>query len=209
MDLAKPYSVFSSPLDIEVLLVLRRTTRRLTGRDVARLASRGSEAGIRKALRRLTAHGIIAAEEAGRAYLYTLNRDHLAIPALEVLANMRTELDHRLSAAIESWTLKPDHVSIFGSAARAEGGTSSDIDLFVVRPDNIHEDDPAWRAQLDNLAADTYRWTGNHLAIAEVDARELRRLRRERPPIVEDLHSDGRTLAGRDLQRLLAVGGGR
>ena len=97
--------------------------RPLTGRDVARLAGRGSEAGIRKALARLTSHGIIRAEEAGRALLHTLNRDHLAVPALEVLG-----------------------------------------------------------------------------------VRELRRLRRERPPIVEDLHNEALTLVGRDVRHVF---GGR
>ncbi len=165
------------------------------------MASRGSEAGIRKALARLTSHGIIGAQEAGRALLYTLNRDHLAVPALEVLANMRTELERRLSEEIESWSLQPDYVSIFGSAARADGDTSSDIDLFVVRQDGVEEEDPVWREQLDGLTDDTFRWTGNHLALSEVGTRELRRLRRERPPIVEDLCNEALTRAGRDVQR--------
>src|SRR5450759_1274918 len=114
MDVSRPYAVFSSPLDLEVLLVLRGTTRPLTGRDVARLVRRGSPAGVQKALRRLTGHGIIRAEEAGRALLYTLNRNHLAVPALEVLADMRAELEARLRARIAQWEIAPAHVSIFG-----------------------------------------------------------------------------------------------
>ena len=206
MDVGKPYSVFSSPLDIEVLLVLRRTTRPLTGREVARLASRGSEAGIRKALGRLASHGIVRAEEAGRALLHTLNRDHLAVPALEVLATMRNELERRLSAEIESWSLQPVHVSIFGSAARGDGDTSSDIDVFSVRPKGVGEDEPLWPEQVERLAEDTYRWTGNRLAVSEVGTRELSRLRRDSPPIVSDLRNEAITLAGRDVQRLF---GGR
>ena len=206
MDVSKPYSVISSPLDVEALLVLRRTTRPLTGRDVARLANRGSPAGIRKALARLTSHGIIRAEDAGRAILYTLNRDHLAVPALEVLANMRTEFERRLSAEIGSWSLQPDHASLFGSATRADGNTTSDIDMFIVRPAGVGEDDPVWREQLSRLADDTFSWTGNHLAVSEVDLGELRRLRRERPSIVEDLLDTALTLAGRDVQHVL---GGR
>lgn len=205
MDVSKPYSVISSPLDVEALLVLRRTTRPLTGRDVARLASRGSTAGIRKALARLTAHGIIQAEEAGRAILYTLNREHLAFPALEALASMQTELKRRLSTEIGDWSLQPNHVSIFGSAARADGNTSSDIDLFVVRPTGVGEEDPVWREQLALLASHTFSWTGNRLAVSEVDTRGLRRLRQERPSVVEDLREDAITLAGRDIN--LKLGG--
>lgn len=196
MDVSRPYTVFSSPLDLEVLLVLRGTTRPLTGRDIARLASRGSPTGVQKALRRLAAHGIISAVEAGRALLYTLNRDHLAIPALEALAGMRAELERRLRAHIEQWELAPAQASIFGSAARGDGDTESDIDLFVVRPEGVEESDERWRGQLDRLAADVYEWTGNHLAVAEVGERELRRLRREQPPVVRALRQDAITLAG-------------
>ena len=207
MDVARPYAVFSSPLDIEVLLVLRRTTRPLTGREVARLASRGSEAGIRKALGRLAAQGIIGVQEAGRALLYTLNRDHLAVPALEVLANLHAELAHRLISEIASWTVQPDHVSLFGSTARADGDVTSDIDVFVVRPDGVAEDDPVWREQIGRLREDVLRWTGNQLATAEVGAQELARLRREQPPILEELRSDALTLVGHDPQDIF--GGGR
>lgn len=206
MDVARPYTVFSSPLDLEVLMVLRGTTRVLTGRDVARLASRGSPAGVQKALRRLTSHGIIRAEEAGRAFLYTLNRDHLAVPALEVLAGMRAELERRLQAEIDQWQLLPEHISLFGSAVRGDGDTSSDIDLFVVRPEGVEADDEAWREQLDRLAQDAYRWTGNHLAVSEIDKRQLARLRRERPPVVESLSQNAITLSGPRADVLL---GGR
>jgi len=196
MDVCRPYTVFSSPLDLEVLLVLRGTTRPLTGRDIARLVSRGSPTGVQKALRRLAAHGIIGAEEAGRAHLYTLNRDHLAVPALEALAGMRAELERRLRARIEQWEIAPAHASIFGSAARGDGDTESDIDLFVVRREGVEESAERWREQLDRIAADVYEWTGNHLAVAEVGERELRRLRREQPPVVRALRQDAITLAG-------------
>jgi len=204
MDVSRPYAVFSSPLDLEVLLVLRGTTRPLTGRDVARLVRRGSPAGVQKALRRLTGHGIIRAEEAGRALLYTLNRNHLAVPALEVLADMRAELEARLRARIAQWEIAPAHVSIFGSTARGDGDTESDIDLFVVRSQAVDEkSEERWRAQLEELASDVRDWTGNHLAVAEVSERELARLRREQSPVAESLRRDAITLAGPTPDRLL------
>ncbi len=207
MNIARPYTVFSAPLDVEVLLVLRGTTRPLTGREIARLVTRGSPAGVQKALRRLALQGIIHAEEAGRALLYTLNRDHLAVPALETLARMRAELESRLRASIGEWEIAPAHVSIFGSAARGDGDTESDIDLFVVRRLNVDASDPRWRDQLDRLATDVYRWTGNHLAISEVGERELRSLRREHPPVVDAFGTDAITLVGPTPHKLLGSGG--
>ena len=203
MNVARPHTVFSTSLDVEVLLVLRATTRPLTGREVARLVTRGSLAGVQKALRRLVSHGIIHAEEAGRALLYTLNRDHLAVPALETLALMRVELESRLRASMDEWEIAPAHASVFGSAARADGDTESDIDVFVVRPLKVDASDPGWREQLDRLAADVVRWTGNHLAVSEVGEHELTRLRREHPPVLDAFGTDAITLVGPAPGKLL------
>ena len=79
MNLSRPWAVIRTPLDMEVIRVLRGTTRPLTGREVARVAREGSQPAINAALRRLTDEGIVRAEEAGNAYLHTLNRKHLVV----------------------------------------------------------------------------------------------------------------------------------
>lgn len=203
MDIGRPYLVFSTSLDLEVLLVLRGTTRPLTGREIARLVARGSPAGVQKALHRLVASGIVHTTEAGRAHLYVLNRDHLAAPAVETLASMRKVLEARLKEAIAEWDVLPTHVSVFGSAARGDGGTESDIDLLVVRPRDVGVEAPRWREQLDGLERDVQQWTGNHLAISEVDERELQALGRERPPVAEAIASEAVTLYGPPARELL------
>jgi predicted nucleotidyltransferase len=205
MNLSRPWALLRSPIDVEVLLVLRGITRPLTGREVARLVQGGSQPAVNAALRRLAEEGLVRAEEAGNAYLYTFNREHLGAPAVELLAGMRTELERRLRAEIADWESAPAHVSIFGSAARGDGDTRSDIDLFVVRPAGVAEDDPGWRQQLDRLADHVHDWTGNHAALSEVSAADLRRLRRERPPVVDDLRRDAITLAGPAPSELLGA----
>ncbi|HEX7291301.1 MAG TPA: nucleotidyltransferase domain-containing protein [Conexibacter sp.] len=204
MDVARPYTALSSSLDSTVLAVLARTTYPLTGRDVARLAGRSSHSGVLDVLNRLTEHGLVDRREAGRAWLYTLNREHLAAPAVEVLADMRTTLLERVRGAIEAWKLEPIHVSLFGSAARGDGDTQSDIDLFLVRPTEVDEDDQTWVDQRDGLATSVQRWTGNRAGIAEVSEEELNRLREEAPPIVAALRDDAITLHGRPIAELLS-----
>src|SRR5713226_7111233 len=98
---------------MEVLLVLRGTTRPLTGREVSRLVRTGSQPTVNASLRRLTEEGVVHAEEAGKAYLYTLNREHLAAPAVERLAGIRLELERRLRTEIAEWEIGPIHPSIF------------------------------------------------------------------------------------------------
>ncbi len=142
-------------------------------------------------------------QEAGRALLFTLNRDHLAAPAVEMLAGMRAELLRRTRDLVGAWKTEAIHVSIFGSAARGDGGTQSDIDLFVVRPDAVSEDDPQWRKQLDGLAEKIERWTGNRASIAETAADEIDRLTYEGRPIVAELRSDAIGVSGVGVPKLL------
>jgi predicted nucleotidyltransferase len=203
MDLSKPYSALSPSLDAEVLVVLARTSRPLTGREVARLARRGSQRGVLLVLARLAEHGLVDRQEAGPALLFSLNREHLAAPAVGVIAGMRSALVGRLRERIDSWAIPPVHASMFGSAARGDGDTASDVDLFIVRPDGIAEDNPIWREQLEHLAVAVLRWTGNQAAAAEVAEEDLRRLREEQPPVVAELRSDAVVLAGREVRELL------
>lgn len=205
MDLSRPWALIRSTIDMEVLLVLLGTTRPLTGREVARLVRAGSQPAVNAALRRLAEEGLVRAEEAGNAYLYTFNREHLGAPAAELLAGIRRELERRLRAEIAAWEIAPAHVSIFGSAARGDGDTRSDIDIFVVRPVEVAQDDPRWREQLERLADHVYDWTGNHAALSEVSAADMRRLRRDRPPVVDELRRDSITLAGPTPAELLGA----
>lgn len=154
-------------------------------------------------MNRLAEHGLVDRQEAGRALLYTLNRDHLAAPAVSVLAGMRSELLRRLRDVIKGWEVAPVQVSLFGSAARGEGSTESDIDLFIVRTNDVSEDDPRWHRQLDDLADKVARWTGNHAGIVEVGESEIKQLRTNEPPVVDELRSDAIVISGPEITALL------
>lgn len=186
-----------------MVAVLVRTTRGLTGREVARLARRGSQRGVLSALERLVDHGLVAREEAGPSFLYTLNRDHLAVPAVEALAGMRATLWARLRTLVDAWDPAAMHVSVFGSAARAEGDTVSDIDILIVRPDAVDPEDPRWRAQVADLAEQVRLWTGNHAGIAEVAAGDLPRLAQQQPVLAENLRADSIALLGPPISELV------
>ena len=203
MNLGRPYATITHPLDMAALTVLVGTTRPLTGREVARLAPEGTPSGIWSALSRLVEQGLVFRDQAGRSMLYTLNREHLAAPAAEMLARARGELHKRLSEAVDNWEVPADHASMFGSAARGDGDIHSDIDLFIVRPADVDEDDVTWREQIDSLAERTYVWTGNHAGIAEVSADELSELRERSPALATELESDGIELAGKKLSSTL------
>jgi predicted nucleotidyltransferase len=196
MDVSRPYTAVCPTLDGEVLQVLAGTTMALTGRQVALLTGRTSHSGVLATLNRLTEHGLVIRVELSRASLYALNRDHLAAPAVEILAGMRQKLIEQMRNAIGEWQIAPAHVSLFGSAARGDGSTHSDIDLFVVRPRAVDEDEPSWRDQIDDLSDRIQRWTGNHASVVERDESQLARLREAQPPIFGELLSDAIVISG-------------
>lgn len=203
MDVARPYAAVSPTLDGEVLRVLAGTTRVLTGREVAALTGRRSHSGVLDALHRLAEHGLVNRVELNRAYLFTLNRDHLATPAVEALMGMRTELFRRIRVALDSWRIEPVHVSMFGSAARGDGDTGSDIDLFVIRPSSVSEEDPTWQTQLAALRDHIEMWTGNHVQVVELSEEEVMELAGQERPIVVGLRSDAIPLYGVELAALI------
>ncbi len=186
-----------------MLQVLAGTTMAMTGRQVALLTGRSSHSGVLSALHRLAEQGLVDRVELNRAHLFALNRDHLAAPAVIALAGLRAELVQRLRGRIAEWELKPVHASLFGSTARGDGDTRSDIDLFVVRSAGIPEDDRRWRAQLDGLAAQIERWTGNRASLLEIGESEIPRLSAERPRIAKALSSDAIALCGPSTTALL------
>lgn len=205
MNLSEPASVLLSTGDAAVLSVLTRTTRPLSGREVAAL----SEANVSTAwrsLQRLADHGLLHVQEAGAgaALLYTLNREHLAVEAAQMLVTLRHRLIERLSVLIQGWTVLPRHASMFGSAVRGDGDTRSDIDILLIRQEKIR-DEELWNTQINLLSQLVRGWTGNHAGISELTTVELERLVEERSPIIDELLRDAITLHGGSIRELIAV----
>ena len=182
-------------VDSDVLNVLTRSSKPRTGREVAKLAGRSQDA-TQRVLDRLVAHGLVLRRDAGRARVYELNWDHLAAEPISQLAELRSRLFQRLRSAFELFEPLPLHVSVFGSAARGDGDLNSDIDILLVRPGDVPEDEEQWRGQVEALADAVFEWTGNHAGIAEVGEDEFERLRRERPAIVESIKADAVDIIG-------------
>lgn len=204
MDSSAPYLAVLPDSTSKVLVVLARTTRPLSGREVARLSG-GSRSTVARVLQRLAEQGLVNVQEAGAgaALLFTLNRRHLAAEPVLALLSLRQALIDRLRSELTTWATPPCHASLFGSVARGDGDASSDVDLFIVRPEATVEEDGGWRRQLDELAGLVLGWTGHHAGIAEIGVQELERLKQEHPPIVDELLSDAVTLTGPPAQVLL------
>jgi len=202
--MSSPYAAVLSPAEGPILAVLAGTTKPLSGREVARISGVSAN-GAWKALRRLVDQGVVKEEPAGgNVTLYTLNREHLAADAIVTLTRLRSILIDRIKEHLAGWEIQPVRASMFGSAARGDGDTASDIDIFIVRPRGVDEGDAQWRTQINALADAILAWTGNHASVSEIPAADLARLRRERPPVVQNVEKDGITLVGESAANVLA-----
>jgi predicted nucleotidyltransferase len=170
---------------------------------VNRLAGVGSPRGVQLVLRRLVEQGLVLAEARDNAGYYLANREHLAWRALESLARLRLALRDRLSEEIATWALQPLHASMFGSAARGDGDSASDIDLLLIRPDSI-ETIERWDQQLDRLREDVPKWTGNHCQAFDIGLARLAEHVAAHDPLLDAWLADGLHLAGSGLRDLIA-----
>lgn len=203
MDVANPASAVIPSLDAHILAVLAGTTRQLTGREIERLARQGSHRGVQRVLARLTEQGLVDMTEAGSARLYSLNRDHLAADAVLVLARLRDALLDRLRNEVAQWNIQPVSLSMFGSAARSDGTTNSDIDLLLVRPAGVTDEDPVWFAQTAELGEHVLRWTGNHASFLEVTTDQLLAMLDRGESVADSLRQDAIDITGTPVRELL------
>ncbi|MDX2972870.1 nucleotidyltransferase domain-containing protein [Kribbella solani] len=204
MQFPEPISTVVPGLHGRILGVLARTDRPLTGRAVAGLLrTPASPSGVQKVLDDLLSNGLVHAEPAGRARLYTLNRDHVAYQAIDQLTRLRELLLERIRTAADSWVLPAKAIWLFGSTARGQGGPDSDLDLLIVRPDEVDEADPRWLEQVESLSAQASRWSGNSCEVVEYGAQELRDLIERGERLVGELRRDAVPIAGRTPRQTL------
>lgn len=204
--LQHPFGVITPTVDGDVLAVLAGADAAFTTGDVARLVPARSIEGIRRALTRLVAHGLVDAELVGRTARYRLNREHLAADAVVAVARQRSTLLTRLGERLATWRPRPVHAALFGSAARGDMHLGSDVDLFLVRPDDSPGD--RWEEQVDALIRDVTRWTGNDTRVLAMTESEVRAGAVSGDPVLLSIRDEGLPLAGPEgwLRRALRAG---
>ncbi|HVB41961.1 MAG TPA: nucleotidyltransferase domain-containing protein [Streptosporangiaceae bacterium] len=225
MDLTDPTRSVTATLDGPVLAVLARSGIPMTVGDVAGQMPRGSEVGVRRSLARLVEQGIVRATEMGRNRVHELNREHVAAPVADLLAGLRLELWQRLRAKLGTWNPKPIYGCVFGSAARGDGDSGSDIDLLLVHAPFPADSDPRrqakglvdqlagvaaefaavqlterqvskWHRQVDELHGHVRAWTGNRLQATEMSSFEWGDHRRRGSALFENIARDAIKVAG-------------
>lgn len=203
MDLTRPGGVALPPGTEAVLRALAGTDAELGVREVARIAGVSANRAS-QVLSDLAEHGVVLTQLRGSGRMCRLNRAHLATDALVTLVELRTRLVEFLRLEVSSWERRPVHASLFGSAARGDGGTGSDLDLLVVGPPGASDaDEEAWDDQLFTSGERILAVSGNSASWFVTTTDDLERALRADEPVVAEWRRDGIHLAGQRLATLL------
>lgn len=207
MDLSNPIRSVIPSAQGEVLAVLARTNRPLTGRGVAELTDgRLSQKGVNLALRTLATAGLALVEDHPPAKLYRLNRRHLAAESIVSLSELRSRLLEAMRGELGTWEPPAVGAWLFGSAARGDGGTGSDVDVVIVRSDDVSLEHAEWTVQVDALIDHVGAWSGNPCAVIEYSETEFCELMSSDERLAGDLRSDAIALVQGRRARQLMVG---
>lgn len=204
MDFVRPIEAIVPGAHGRVLAVLADTTAELNLRTIAQLAG-VSQAQASRVLPGLVELGVVERREVPPASLFRLVPEHVASRALLALARSTdTVLDEvgRLAASLPH---APMSIIIFGSFTRREAGPDSDIDVLVVRPADVDEDDEDWATSLEEWRGDVRRLAGNPVEVLEVSTDEAAARVAGRSPLWAEIRRDGRVVHGLDLDDLGSV----
>jgi predicted nucleotidyltransferase len=197
MNLSIPLLDVASGTRGALLQTIVRLERPVTRRQLAAAAGASSGHG-NTVIADLISAGLIIEVKAGQSSLVTLNRDHLAAPSIIALAGLRGELIRRLRARLGEW---PNLMGawLFGSVARGDARSESDIDVLIVASDL---ESPELHQDLAQLQSDVKVWTGNDVQVVEHTTESWQALKAARNPLVEQIRSDGIALIPDDASLL-------
>jgi predicted nucleotidyltransferase len=205
MNLTTPLDDLMPGLRGHVLTVLLRSSRPLTGREVARRAGTVSHSSVKLVLDSLAAAGIVRLSlVSGSGHFYELNQGHvLAGP----LRQMDRALDEFLALAqrlIGSWPTAPRSVVLFGSVARGTSTADSDVDLLIVWPDDLSHA-PWWTRTRVEFTNQLQAFVGSSVSLVEFPLDDWREAIEHEDPFTESIRDEGRSVYGADIRDLAAA----
>lgn len=187
-----------------VLAILSETTAELNLRTIAQLSG-VSQAQASRVLPRLVDLGVVERREVPPSSLFRLVPEHVAARVVLDLARVTERVLDEIGRMAEALPFPPVSVIVFGSFARREAGPDSDIDLVVVRPTDIDEDNDAWAESIESLRRDVRRLAGNPVEVLEVSDDEAASRLTGCNQVWADIRREGRVVHGLSLDRLTSV----
>ena len=112
-------------------LLLPQPSRRLYLREIVRITGAG-QGGVQRELEKLTRAGILTKTREGNLTYYGANRSNPVFEELRGLVEKTAGIAGSLRAALLPLADSIDHAFLYGSMARGDDRSESDIDLMVI-----------------------------------------------------------------------------
>lgn len=197
MDYRDPLRALFPGVQGAVLSTLAATTRPLTLRQLANLAN-STPSQVSKHIDRLTRLGVVCRERIGTVDQIVLCNSAVA-HLFRAIATLHDTTLARMQELASQMNPAPLNATVFGSFARHEAGPDSDIDVVIVRPAAVTDDD-AWIDAIGSFTDAVWELTRHPVADIHLDEAELPEAMDR--PLWREVLLDGVTLAGTPLREL-------
>jgi predicted nucleotidyltransferase len=201
VDFQRPVQAVVPGAQGQLLAVLAETSAELNLRTLARLAG-VSAAQASRVLPALVELGVVERREVPPSALFRFVPEHVAARAVTMLASVRRSVLDELGLRAAEIRPEPTSVTVFGSFARGEADAQSDLDVLLVRPADVDEEDSGWRSGVDRWTEQARRLTGNTVDVVEVSEGDIGRLLGSRRTLWRDIQRDGITVHGLTMDDL-------
>jgi hypothetical protein len=198
MDFSKNLSSIFPTSQALILEELIQTPKPVSGRQLAlQLVDRLGKSRVLEVLGELVAQGLVTREILGPSHLYSINKQHLCFDLLKSLSSPKTLLVSLITKQLARFKPQPQAAVLFGSIAKGKSKPESDIDLLVIRPNRVREDDDAWQDQLFRLTLAVQRATGNPLNYLDYSHADFASLVRSGARLIREINQHGIVLMGK------------
>lgn len=177
-----------------------------TGRGIAKGIGM-SVSSTHKTLQRMKDEGLVSVRKKGNAILYKLREDNYIVKKLlEPLFKREESIYKDVISSIKKNLFREKKeilsIAIFGSVARREETSRSDIDLVVITKSKIGKTkiDKA----MDKLSIDVAKKFGASISPYILTEVEIKRKQVEKRPIIRSILNNNQLIYGEPIERILA-----
>jgi len=153
-------------------------------------------------VRELVDLGVLDRRDIGRSALLTIAPNHIVGRFILQLGDLRETVFQELRKVAAYIRPAPAALIVFGSVARGTATSASDLDVVVIRPIEVTEDDDEWEAMVSEWARVAHDLTGNRVNRIDVDLGDLASLNWEEGRLWADVAAHGVVLVGDRLTNL-------
>jgi len=177
-----------------------------TGRAIARAIGM-SASSTYETLQSLKKESLITIRKKGNAILYKIRSENyiikeLLIPLFEKEKFMFTEIITLIKGSLLEYKDKIASIALFGSVARKEETTKSDIDLVIIIETNSSR--KAIDNAIDELSMNIAKKFGTDLSPYVITRDEIRKKYNRKQPLIRSILKDNHLIYGEPIERIIA-----